>query len=104
VPLSKAVFLNLLDPAFGLAGATFPEKIEGLAWGPDLPNGDHLLLVTSDNDFGATNPSRIFAFGIPAADLPGYQAQVFDATLPEPNVSLALGIALTALGLLRRRS
>ena len=26
------------------------EKIEGLAWGPDLPDGRHLLYVVSDND------------------------------------------------------
>ena len=104
VPLAKAVFLNLLDPSFGLAGAGFPEKIEGIAFGPDLPNGDHLLLVTSDNDFGATNPTRVFAFGIPAADLPGFQAQTFDTVLPEPGVSLVIGTALAALALVRRRA
>ena len=64
VPVSKEPFLDLLDPRFGLAGETFPEKIEGLAFGPDLPDGRHLLLVTSDNDFFADQPSRIYAFGI----------------------------------------
>jgi len=39
-PVSKKVFLDLLDPALGLAGKDFPEKIEGLAFGPD-----HLALV-----------------------------------------------------------
>ena len=38
-----------------MVGADFPEKIEGLAFGPDLPDGRHLLLVTNDNDFEADN-------------------------------------------------
>ncbi len=74
-PVSKSLFIDLLDPAFGLAGASFPEKIEGLAFGPDLADGRHLLLVTSDNDFLATQPTRIFAFAIDHLDLPGFQAQ-----------------------------
>src|SRR5262245_55473181 len=53
VPVSKTLFLDLLDPAFGLKGPNFPEKIEGLAFGPDLPGGRHLLLVSHDNDFTA---------------------------------------------------
>src|SRR5262249_31998636 len=28
-PVSKDLFIDLLDPAFGLVGETFPEKIEG---------------------------------------------------------------------------
>jgi hypothetical protein len=74
-PVEQALFIDLLDPAFGLAGATFPEKIEGMAFGPDLPDGRHLLLVTTDNDFFATQSSLFWAFGIPAADLPGYEPQ-----------------------------
>jgi hypothetical protein len=34
--MREALFLDLLAPGFGLAGASFPEKIEGLAFGPDL--------------------------------------------------------------------
>ena len=52
-PVSKTPFLDLLAPAYGLAGASFPEKIEGIAFGPDLADGSHLLLVTHDNDFVA---------------------------------------------------
>ena len=51
-----------------------PDKIEGYAWGPDLPNGDHLLLACNDNDFEtlATGfPNYVFAFAVPAARLPG---------------------------------
>lgn len=77
VPVTKTPFLDLLDPAYGLAGAGFPEKIEGLAFGPDLPSGQHSLLVTSDNDFMAGQPSKIFVFGIDPAELPDYQPQQF---------------------------
>jgi hypothetical protein len=31
--------------------------------------------VTSDNDFVATNPSRIYAFAIDPSRLPGFQPQ-----------------------------
>ncbi len=75
VPVSKQLFIDLLDPAFGLAGTSFPEKIEGLAFGPDLEDGRHLLLVMNDNDFIASQPSRLFAFAVDHYDLPGFQAQ-----------------------------
>jgi hypothetical protein len=75
VAVTKQLFIDLLNPAFGLAGASFPEKIEGLAFGPDLEDGRHLLLVVNDNDFVATQPTRIFAFAIDHSDLPGFQAQ-----------------------------
>ena len=69
-------FIDLLKPAYGLAGASFPEKIEGLAFGPDLDDGRHLLIVTSDNDFTKDQPTRFFAFAIDPADL-AYEPQQF---------------------------
>ncbi len=75
VPVTKHTLIDLLDSAFGLAGANFPEKIEGLAFGPDLADGRHLLIVTSDNDFNATQDSKFFAFAIDHVDLTGFQAQ-----------------------------
>ena len=74
-PVAKSLFLDLLDPVHGLAGANFPEKIEALAFGPDLVDGRHLLLVANDNDFVSTQPTRIFAFAVDGFDLPGFQAQ-----------------------------
>jgi hypothetical protein len=68
-PMPKRVLIDLLDPRYGLAGASFPEKIEGLAFGPDLPDGRKLLLVTADNDFVAEAPFRVFAFAVSARDL-----------------------------------
>ncbi|HVV99625.1 MAG TPA: esterase-like activity of phytase family protein [Planctomycetaceae bacterium] len=81
---SKELFLDLLDPRFKLAGAEFPEKIEGICFGPDLADGRHLLIVTGDNDFRPEAPNRFYAFAIPAADLPGYVPQQFEVAR-KPN-------------------
>lgn len=77
VPAAKRLFLDLLDPRFGIVGEQCPEKFEGLAFGPDLPDGRRLLLVTVDNDFQPAVPLRVYAFAIDRADLPGYQPQKF---------------------------
>lgn len=74
-PVDKQAFIDLLDPVFGLAGASFPEKVEGLAFGPNLPDGRRLLIVTNDNDFNAGLDSKFFVFAIDPADLPNYQVQ-----------------------------
>jgi hypothetical protein len=74
-PVTKSLFLDMLDPAYGLAGANFPEKLEGLEFGPNLPDGRHLLLVSVDNDFVADRPGCFYAFAIDPADLPNFQPQ-----------------------------
>jgi len=66
-PIAKQVLIDLLDPQWNLAGAAFPEKIEGLARGPLLPDGRRLLVVGSDNDCDPTEPSRFWLFAVPAA-------------------------------------
>jgi hypothetical protein len=76
-PVKKRLFLDLLDPAFKIAGKDCPEKFEGLAFGPDLPDGRHLLLVTADNDFVATAPFRVYAFAIEPKALKGFVPQAF---------------------------
>jgi hypothetical protein len=63
-PVSKTLFLDMLDTRFGLGGDDFPEKLEGLAWGPDFENGDKLLIVSSDNDFMAKQGTWFFAFRV----------------------------------------
>ncbi len=73
--IRKELFLDLLDPRFGLAGESTPEKHEGLALGPDLPDGRRLLLVTVDNDFVASVPTIIHAFAVDRSDLPNYEPQ-----------------------------
>lgn len=68
-PTPKEPLIDLLAPGFGLAGPSFPAKVEGLAFGPDLPDGRKLLLVTTDNDFVAEAPTWVWAFAIDPADL-----------------------------------
>lgn len=60
----KKLYIDLLDPKFGLPGKAFPEKIEGIAIGPDLDDGRRLLLISSDNDFKPDAPSVMFAFAV----------------------------------------
>ncbi len=76
-PVTKKPFLDLLDPMFGLAGKTFPQKVEGLAFGPPLPDGRPLLLVTTDNDCKPDEPTFIYAFAINAKVLPDFKPQEF---------------------------
>ena len=91
--VTKSLFLDLLSPVFGLAGANFPEKIEGIAFGYDVFDGAnwlHTLIVTNDNDFLANQPLNFYVFGFSDADLPGLVRQ----QIPEPG-----GLALVGLGL-----
>jgi hypothetical protein len=62
--VKKTLFLDLLAEEFGIAGKNGPEKFEGLAFGPDLPGGQRLLLVTTDTDSAAGQPFRVYAFAI----------------------------------------
>ena len=77
-PVTKSLFINLLDADLNLS-ATIPEKIEGLSWGPDLPDGRHLLYVISDNDLNPSLATQIYAFAIEPALL-NFQQQL----LPDP--------------------
>lgn len=89
-PVSKTLFIDLLDPDFGLA-ATIPEKIEGLTWGPDPPDGRHLLYVISDNDLSDTLATQLLAFAIEPSALPGYRKQrISDPLFPPGQVRRAI--------------
>jgi len=73
-PVSKLLFVNMLNPSYVVDSAAIPdpltirsviaEKIEGLAWGPDLSNGHHVLYVFSDNDLNTSFPTQIYAFEV----------------------------------------
>lgn len=76
-PVKKKLFLDLLAKKHGIRGSDLPEKFEGLAFGPDLPDGRRLLLVTADNDFIAEKPFRVYAFAVDQSELPAYEAQRF---------------------------
>lgn len=70
--MQKSILIDLLDPKYFLRGDLMPEKIEGLTFGPDLPDGRRLLMICSDNDFVTDEPSRFYAFGINSTLLPGF--------------------------------
>lgn len=69
-PVEKTWLIDLLDPRWGLAGKDFPEKTEGLALGPVLPDGRRSLLITSDNDFQPEVPTRIDVFALRGVSAP----------------------------------
>jgi hypothetical protein len=88
-PVTKSLFINLLDADFNLS-STIPEKIEGLSWGPDLPDGRHLLYVISDNDLNPSLATQIYAFAIEPALL-NFQEQLLpDPLFPPGQVKKAL--------------
>jgi hypothetical protein len=117
IPVAKndTPLIDLVAKTGGLPGDLppgyiqgFPDKIEGYAFGPDLPDGRHLLLVTNDDDFAPSTgnggyPNYIMAFAIDPADLPDFQPEQFSA--PEPSAALTLTTiaAIAAATNLRRR-
>ena len=64
VPMRTRRLFNLLDFVAQVDASNFPAKVEGLAFGPDLPTGERCLIVTSDNDFKDTEPTYIWAIAI----------------------------------------
>ena len=91
-PVTKTLFLDLLDPSYVVSATetvkdVLPEKIEGLAWGPDLPDGRHVLYVVSDNDLYPGLPTQIFAFAVdPAAAGIELERQTFLGPLFPPGL------------------
>ena len=72
VPVTKTLFIDLLDPSYKVNATqtikdVIAEKIEGMAWGPDLKDGRHVLYVFSDNDLFPGLPTQIYAFAIDGA-------------------------------------
>ena len=83
IPVAKSLFIDLLDPSFNLA-PTIAEKIEGLAWGPDLEDGRHLLYVVSDNDLNPSLDTQLYAFAIDPSLL-DLQPQVLGGPMYPPG-------------------
>jgi hypothetical protein len=96
--VSKSLFFDVLAKT-GLNAFQFPEKLEGLAWGPSLPDGRLLLLLTVDNDFADFVPGEIFAFAVDPSSVPGFERQ----RIPEPGgLALVLAAGLAAVATRRR--
>lgn len=64
VPMKTRELFDLLTLDPRIDRTTFPAKIEGLAFGPDLPTGERCLIITSDNDFKDDEPTYIWAVAI----------------------------------------
>jgi len=84
--VGKTLFLDIvaLLTSNGIAAGLIPAKIEGVAFGPDVKEGNttlHTLWIANDNDFLQTvadskgnqipNPNQFFVFGFTDADLAG---------------------------------
>jgi hypothetical protein len=99
VPVTKTLFLDLLDSTYKVDAThtikdVIAEKVEALAWGPDLPDGRHVLYVMSDNDLFPSRPTQIYAFAIDGSAAGAniaYQPQQIDGPLfPPGQVNKAL--------------
>ncbi|PSB19020.1 PEP-CTERM sorting domain-containing protein [Phormidesmis priestleyi ULC007] len=119
--VSKSLFLDIAD-ALKASGQKIPEKLEGLAIGPQLTDGSYALLIGTDNDFSVTQngsnvqfdvctngisiplgsgcpagstliPTYLYSFKASGAELKGF---VPPAKVPEP--ASAIGLALIAVG------
>ena len=83
-PVSKRLVFdfNSIVPAAQL------DNLEGITWGPNLPDGSRSLVVVSDDNFNSTVGTQFYALKV--------------AAVPEPATFAALGLGAAAL--LRRRS
>lgn len=68
-PVTKFLFVDLLNAGI----PDMPEKVEGLTFGPDLDDGRHLLIVSSDNDFSNKLANRFWAFAVDRSELQNFQ-------------------------------
>ena len=80
VPKTQVLDLVQALTAGGVAPERIPEKIEGIAFGPDVTIEGavrHTLYVANDNDFlpDAGGESLVYVFGFTSADLPGRPPQ-----------------------------
>jgi hypothetical protein len=58
LPVSKKLLINMDD--LGI----FIDNIEGVTFGPDLPNGHKTLLFVSDNNFNPLEKMQLLLFEV----------------------------------------
>ncbi|HEV8394016.1 MAG TPA: esterase-like activity of phytase family protein [Vicinamibacterales bacterium] len=68
----KTLFIDMLKDVYKVDAThtikdVIAEKMEALAWGPDLPDGRHVLYVLSDNDLNLGIATQIYAFAVDGA-------------------------------------
>ncbi|HKB11568.1 MAG TPA: esterase-like activity of phytase family protein, partial [Vicinamibacterales bacterium] len=97
VPVKKTLFIDLLKDVYKVDAThtikdVIAEKIEGLAWGPDLPDGRHVLYVISDNDLNTGIATQIYAFAVneTQAGISYAPQQLPDPLFPPGQVKKAL--------------
>ena len=89
--LAGQAFTPMAKTRIADLNALFPflTNVEGLTWGPDLPNGDRTLVLSGDNNFSANTDTQFLALRVAEAE-----------AVPEAETSLALmavGLGLLAL-------
>ncbi|HCL05854.1 MAG TPA: hypothetical protein DHW64_07805, partial [Chitinophagaceae bacterium] len=57
-PLQKKLLLNLND--LGI----YTDNVEGMSFGPILPNGKRTLWMIADNNFSAEEKTQLFLFEV----------------------------------------
>jgi hypothetical protein len=101
VPVQKAPELDVLA-ALAAQGLEVPEKLEGLAIGPRLADGRHLVLLGTDNDFSVTQTGAGEQFEVCVNRTDGSRAQVpLDADCPAgmariPGMLMAFAVDFSA--------
>lgn len=63
-PVNKRLLADLAD--FNLSTV---DNVEGMTWGPRLPNGERSLILVSDNNFSATQVTQFIALAVPSERL-----------------------------------
>ena len=63
--MTKRLILNLDTlPELGSLALPRIDNIEGVSFGPDLPNGHRSLVMVSDNNFNPLQITQILAFEV----------------------------------------
>lgn len=97
-PVSKTLLFDLKTLLSSRKLSTV-SNFEGLTFGPNLPNGDLLLLLVSDNNFEKNNASKFAAFALKTSSTTARFSSVLQ-TVPEPSSLLGLGL-IGGLGILK---
>jgi hypothetical protein len=64
-PMTKRLVLDLSKlPELGSAALPKIDNIEGMSFGPDLPNGHRSLVLVSDNNFNSDQVTQFLAFEV----------------------------------------
>ncbi|WP_211357984.1 esterase-like activity of phytase family protein [Amycolatopsis cihanbeyliensis] len=58
-PMRKRLLTDLRD-----LNLSTVDNIEGMTWGPDLPGGEHTLLLVSDDNFSPEEVTQVVALGL----------------------------------------